>query len=376
MIYPIPKNSAAAWTSYQSKTPQNPGLIFERFAPDWEGQATIKKDGLEVVRKAAERVDKALLTAWNLRWEAAIGYAQAKPFTLKTDWRFIAGLGSKGPLEVGFTFHRYGFPILPGSSVKGVARAWGLLTIAEALKTDQLNALDTALSEDEPEKYQEKLLHQHWQETALMQQFRRIFGTTGTAGGAVFFDALPMKPPTLEMDIMNPHYPDYYQDQNGRVPPTDWQNPKPVYFLTVAPQTEFRFAVGWRGQPDKEAQASAQEWLIYGLTKLGAGSKTSAGYGYFQGATIKPEPVAAPVTTPAAPISKPTPPPPFLPRQTARGKVKYDHGRPMIVTEDEHRFFCDWKKLGMNALGDKTLVEFEYEEPPDARPRVVKVRKI
>ena len=327
----------------------------------------------KAVVEAAKKVDVALLKAWNARWEAAVGYAQAKPFTLKTDWRFIAGLGSKGPLEVGFTFHRYGFPILPGSSVKGVARAWGLLTIAEALKTDQLNALDVALSEDEPEKYQEKLLQQHWQETAVMQQFRLIFGTTGAAGGAVFFDALPIKPPTLELDIMNPHYPKYYE---GSEPPTDWQNPIPVYFLTVASQTEFRFAVGWRGQPDKEAQALAQEWLISGLTQLGAGSKTSAGYGYFQGAIIKPEPVASPVTVPATLVSEPTPPMPSLPRQTARGKVKYDRGRPMIVIEDGRRFSCNWRDLGMSDLKEKTLVEFEYEEPPDARPRVVKVRKI
>lgn len=374
MDYPIPKNSAAAWQSYQSKTPQNPGLIFERFAPDWSKDAKLKKDGLEAVQKAAEKSDKALLTAWNVRWEAVVGVAHAEPFTLKTDWRFIAGLGSKGPLEVGFTFHRYGLPILPGSSVKGVARAWGLLVVAEALRTDQLNDLDSVLSEGDAPKYQKKLQEHQWQETDLMRQFRRIFGTTGAAGGAVFFDALPAQLPRLELDIMNPHYPKYYE---GSEPPTDWQSPIPVYFLTVAPQTEFRFAVGWRGQPNKEMQALAQEWLICGLTRLGAGSKTSAGYGYFQ-ELAKPKLVASPITTPVAPVSEPSSPP-SLPRQTARGKVKYDSRRPnqpIIITEDDHKFFVDWQSLKMDALRDKTPVEFEYEEPPDARPRVVKVRKI
>ncbi|MBK9095192.1 MAG: hypothetical protein IPM84_21030 [Anaerolineae bacterium] len=59
---------------------------------------------------------------------------------LRTDWRLVTGLGRKGPLEVGFTFHRYGFPILPGSSLKGLARAWGLLRVAEALDVADLGA--------------------------------------------------------------------------------------------------------------------------------------------------------------------------------------------------------------------------------------------
>ncbi|MBN2007620.1 MAG: type III-B CRISPR module RAMP protein Cmr6 [Anaerolineae bacterium] len=375
MIYPIPKNSATAWQNYQSKTLQNPGLIFERFAPDWNGQATLKKEGLEAVRKAAEKTDKALLAAWNFRWEADVRTAHAQPFPLKTDWRFITGLGSKGPLEVGFTFHRYGFPILPGSSVKGVARAWGLLEIAKTLKTEELNKLEAALSEGDDKEYQQKLQEPGWQETKVMRQFRRIFGTTDAAGGAIFLDALPSNPPKLELDIMNPHYPEYYQDQSGRVAPTDWQSPIPVYFLTVAPQTEFRFAVGWRGQPDEEAQALAQEWLINGLTQLGAGAKTSAGYGYFQSLVTGPKSV---ITSTVAAVSLPDPAPllPSLPRKTAQGKIKYDRGLPMIVTAEGSKFFCNWKYLGMDALREKTSVEFEYEEPPDARPRVVKVRKI
>lgn len=101
------------------------------------------------------------------------------------------------------------------------------------------------------------------------------------SGRAVFFDAAPARLPKLELDIMNPHYPKYYQ---GKEPPTDSQSPVPVYFLTVASGVEFRFAVGWRGPLDDEARqlrSLAQGWLIKGLTELGAGAKTSAGYGYF-----------------------------------------------------------------------------------------------
>jgi hypothetical protein len=80
---------------------------------------------------------------------------------------------------------------------------------------------------------------------------------------------------------MNPHFPEYYQ---GKKAPTDCQNPVPIYFLTVAPGTEFRFAVGWRGTLDEKTEKllnKAVEWLKCGLMELGAGAKTSAGYGYF-----------------------------------------------------------------------------------------------
>jgi len=277
---PIPSGSAKAFRDHQGIT--NPGLIFDRFAPDWGSNSTLKKQGLERVANAT--TDKKLLTEWNARWQACAQAAGGKPFGLKTDWRLIAGLGRKGPLEVGFTFHRYGFPILPGSSVKGVARAWALIQIARQAHAPKLDALDESLSADgdkERKKYQEWRTSQSADVQQLADDFRAIFGTTATAGRAVFFDAIPSKLPKLELDIMNPHFPDYYQ---GKQPPTDWQSPVPVYFLTVAANTEFRFAVGWRGALDAEGgrlRDLAQKWLVEGLTQLGAGAKTGAGYGYF-----------------------------------------------------------------------------------------------
>jgi CRISPR-associated protein Cmr6 len=287
MEYPIPKKSAEAWQEHRSKSPQNPGLIFDRFAPDW-GSSTdkeAKKKAFQAVEDAAKRVDTSLLFAWSARWETTVRNANADPFSLRTDWRFIAGLGRKGPLEAGFTFHRYGFPLLPGSSVKGIARAWALVSLATALESDRLDNLDKTLSVDEEKKFSETFKQTYpqasQQNDTLAREFRMLFGTTSAAGRAVFFDAIPARLPKLELDIMNPHYPKYYQRNE---PPTDSQSPVPVYFLTVASEVEFRFAVGWRGTLADEARQSrslAQNWLMKGLTELGAGAKTSAGYGYF-----------------------------------------------------------------------------------------------
>lgn len=303
--YPIPHQAAAAFTAHKSKSPQNAGLIFDRFVPDTKDSNEAKKEGLKQTREAAEKADTQLLAALNARWERDAEAIHAQPFMLKTDWRFITGLGHKGPLEAGFTFNRYGFPILPGSSVKGIARAWVFYQLAEVLKVQlenipsvanrdaapddrrdldkasPLNRLERIVSKDDDVQYHRAFMWYYGANSetfALADQFRAVFGTTSRAGNAVFVDAIPAQVPQLELDIMNPHFPKYYQ---GNEFPTDWQSPNPVFFLTVAPNTEFRFAVGWRGKADETLQQLAQEWLKKGLRELGAGAKTSAGYGYF-----------------------------------------------------------------------------------------------
>jgi CRISPR-associated protein Cmr6 len=286
--YPIPQRARNALGKIGGK-PTNPGLLFERYAPDWGNAPTNqeksdwKKAGLLAARDHS--TDKDLLAACKTRWEEVAKNAHANPFVMKTDWRFIAGLGRKGSLEVGFTFHRHGFAILPGSSAKGIARAWGLLEIANTLngedfKEGSLNRLDEALSKDEEKDFHSIFeSFEGWQSAKqLAEDFRTIFGTTSSAGGAVFFDGIPTRIPKLELDVMNPHFGGYY---SGKEPPTDWQNPIPVFFLAVAAGQEFCFAVGWRGHKDNALRGTAEKWLMEGLTNLGAGAKTSAGYGYW-----------------------------------------------------------------------------------------------
>lgn len=362
---PVPRASAQAFEAHRGSKPQNPGLIFDRFAPDWKGDDGAKKRGLEIVRAAATRTDTALLAAWNQRWEQAARAVHAQFFGLRTDWRLIAGLGRKGPLEVGFTFHRYGFPVLPGSSVKGIARAYAQLV------------------EGQDESYAD---------------FVAIFGRApkpgedehvARCGGAIFFDAIPATPPTLDLDIINPHYPDYYQ---GTAPPANWQSPVPVYFLTVAPDSEFRFAVGWRGQPDAEGERLrqlAQDWLVQGLVQLGAGAKTSAGYGYFvatgagQLASVSVAPAvaerAAPSTpgAPAAPDSATAAPKaesaaPVSVRQGVVLEIRPDKGMGRLrddVDGREYRFST--RVCRGNMPGKRNPVVFELQNG-----QVVSIRRL
>jgi hypothetical protein len=211
----------------------------------------------------------------------------------------------------------------------------------------------------------------------LADDFRGIFGTTAAAGRAVFFDAIPARVPKLELDVMNPHFPKYYQ---GNEPPTDWQSPVPVYFLTVAPNTEFRFAVGWRGPLGDESRRLrdlAKAWLVGGLTELGAGAKTSAGYGYFAEpmANAAPRP-AAPTTARQAPAEPPRPQPSGTLRR-GEGRLRREGQRKVWIQDGNERIPLSRELLG-NAFdslpSDKTVVIYEYDEV-DGQRRVWRVQR-
>ncbi len=190
------------------------------------------------------------------------GY-QVETIPLQTDWRLVTGLGAGGALEVGFTLHPlYGFPYLPASSVKGVARAWAEL--AEDNQDDLKEKIrETFGSYPVKGDLKEKTTNQKESDNKL--------------GDVIFLDAFPDGSPELIKDIMNPHYGPYY-DQPVNKPPGDWYNPVPITFITVQ-DTQFNFILASR---NADRLQLAKFWLIAGLTHLGIGAKTSAGYGYFQ----------------------------------------------------------------------------------------------
>ena len=287
--YPLPKDLVTLYRA-ANKSTLNPALIFDRFAPDLSKAGSRKEDWKkEALKVAAIKPDSSVLKAYTARWRALVSAAGAEAFQMTTDWRFIPGLGRKSALEIGFNFHRCGFPCLPGSAVKGIARTWALFELVESLQLSEeggemLNTLDQLLAKPETD-FKKKLEEQPWDILNRVQQqvddFRAVFGTLEAAGGAIFFEAIPQEAFALEVDIMNPHYGPYYQ---GKEPPADWHNPVPVGFLAVPAGKVFYFAVGWRMGAARPADLlpKAKQWLKKGLQELGAGAKTAAGYGYFK----------------------------------------------------------------------------------------------
>lgn len=309
----------------------NLGLYFERyisFQENWGMDnfetVTLKRNGkektdksgcklylLEELVEVSTQVDDSYIQAFVSRWQKMVSPAEAWQMT--PTWRFVTGMGNKTALEVGFTFHRvYGFPYIPSSSLKGLARSVALLEIAQQAQLPLLG-LQEVLPLIKPERKEDKkptpmqkleiallqqpLENKHKPEEcypadlqklvgtdgyqkvkALAEQFRKVFGTQHHVGQTIFHDAIPAAKPTLEVDVMTVHYPNYYQ---GNEPPADTQNPTPIPFLTVG-QTPFWFAIGWQGNPDQSAYDKAVEWLKFGLMEFGAGAKTAVGYGLFQ----------------------------------------------------------------------------------------------
>ena len=386
MSYPILYSAADAFIK-SDKSRNNAGLVFDRFVPHLEIDERPKKDGLNSVIQT--RRDADLLKALGLRWQALT--AEADRFEVATDWRFLTGVGKNTPYEVGFAFDRYGFANLLGSSVKGIARAYAFWCIAKALKLKRskqvkakknapptvLNHLEIALEElsaADQESYGEQFRKRHSDFAAtsadalrLVWQFHQIFGNTDLAGSAIFYDAIPLDDPKLVLDVMNPHYPKYYQ---GAAPPTNWQSPIPIYFLAVDKGVKFGFAIGWRNrdvtnQAQTELRTLAKTWLLGGLTELGAGAKTSSGYGFF----IEKSLLSATKNTPEI-------------AQIAIGGVDNSNGQAgiAVVRPDGSKMKVkleSWRKFGFdNDPAGKTRVEFEYVGELKQNCKVIRIKRV
>lgn len=219
---------------------------------------------------------------------------------LLTTSRFATGLGREHPVENGFVWHPIlGVPYLPGSSVKGLVRAWAT-TWAEPTSTDIVR--------------------------------NRILGGPGGQGTVLFLDAVPTKPVELKADIMTPHNGEYYQ---GNAPPADWLSPNPIPFLTVAPGQSFQFALAPAPPAAQPDCATAAQWLTDALAWMGAGAKTAVGYGRFARTDTPSEPAPEPGNSePAATQSRM---PRFKPGQrvtTRRIDDPKERGRVWFEAED------------------------------------------
>ncbi len=270
--YYLPTSTTTILNDYVDKC-QNLALILDKYLPQYVIVETKNKGPwLQSLIKGVH-IDTALTRSAYNRWYTMISAMKVKPFYASLDWRMVIGLGGETVLETDITLHHlYGIPFIPGSALKGLTRAY----VAEEYKKYYV-------PEDKPEGQRGpsgKTDDDH-------SEIKRIFGTQKNAGTVLFFDAMPLNGEVkFVVDIMNPHYPDYYNSlkSNQTIPPTNDQSPNPITFLTVT-DTKFTFALGLRNPNDKEHTGDVEtvkKWLQEALQKYGVGGKTSAGYGYFK----------------------------------------------------------------------------------------------
>nr|WP_321500821.1 type III-B CRISPR module RAMP protein Cmr6 [uncultured Dethiosulfovibrio sp.] len=206
---------------------------------------------------------KLAFSRWKRSWAGKDGMVSIKKFKVKD--RLVCGLGGASPTETGLTLHHtYGTPVIPGSSIKGVAAHYCHKIWGEADETFKEGG----------------------------EAHSVMFGTTEDQGHIIFHDALVVPQGwNVWRDIMTPHHKDYYGDKGGSAP-TDFDSPVPVSFLSVS--GSFQVVIEC-DDPSEEGQGwlkLATELVKEALDKWGVGGKTSSGYGQlnWEGELLPPEP--------------------------------------------------------------------------------------
>ena len=225
----------------------NAGLALTKLAPplgsrDWSSY---------LERIAGVSTPSGYDSAFNrLRARTAAGPAYRRVLLVTSLAPVICGMGERTPGENGLTLHPvYGVPFLPGTSLKGILRAW---VLSQAWGSD-------------------------WQEGGAY--FPALFGQGGHDGVAAVVDILDALPvpstPMFTLDVLTPHHADYY---GGDGAPLGWEGPNPVHFLAAAKGVRFRVVV----EGDPAWVTKATEWLALALAERGVGAKSRAGYGRFK----------------------------------------------------------------------------------------------
>ena len=238
---------------------------------------TLPKELQNIFMSLVKKIQKELISLTALGFQTVIN----QPFT--TNSRLIIGLGTDSVLETSLTLHKiFGIPYIPATALKGVVRAvkfWNLV-----------KARDIASNEKSLKVFQEKFYGEL--ETSDEDTFKAqlLFGAKNFKGLLLFLDAFPEinNENLFDVDIMNVHYPDYYSKNE---PPGDWQQPKPIFFLTVKEEIKFHIAVlfdqyrherlpkEYKKLDLNNLQAELVDLVSTALSEFGIGAKTRVGYG-------------------------------------------------------------------------------------------------
>lgn len=245
------------------------GLFLQRYLPEQknsdQGDPAVWDAYFDLASNTIGKGDlyRTAFSRWESSWAGKGGTVSINKFKVKD--RLVCGLGGASPTETGLTLHHtYGTPVIPGSSIKGVAahychKIWG--------------EVDDSFKEGG-------------------EAHSVIFGTTEDQGHIIFHDAL-IEPLGRKVcrDIMTPHHQDYYGDK-GSFAPTDFDSPVPVSFLSVSGSFQVVIECDDPSEKGQEWLELATELVKEALDKWGVGGKTSSGYGQlsWEGELLPPEP--------------------------------------------------------------------------------------
>lgn len=263
------------WSWLDDNRGSNAGLLLERSSRIVAGAEANQEH--EAHKDHRGKVFKAARNALSLGFAP---YSDA--FHRRTDWalslrnvatevfevetpkhqRLVIGLGNSSPLETGLSLHRlYGTPMIPGSALKGIA------------------------SDASPKSLRDVLFGK---DSQRMQP-----GDRDAAGFITFHDAWILPPwlttvgEGLLNDVMTPHHSNYSTGkkftggprQGQIIPPTDFDNPTPISFLSVRGRFQIILTCEDSGTDGRTWLGYAKRYLLDALKGSGVGGKGSSGYG-------------------------------------------------------------------------------------------------
>ena len=260
-------NACRAALANRSGKAAHAGLLLASYLTTNGDDGSGKRRLLAEAAKAA-RNSRDLYTKAFLRWKQHTPGAER---ILAVKGRLVIGLGTESVLETGLTLHHtYGTPIIPGTALKGLAshycdRVWG--------------------QTEENREYRREVRDGGDGGARCGRYYETLFGTTDDSGHILFRDAwivpeaLGPENRGLVLDVMTPHHAAYSMAQPESAAPTDFDDPNPVSFLSVA--GEFRVAVACdvEGEAGERWTNLALELVAEALAQWGVGGKTNAGYG-------------------------------------------------------------------------------------------------
>lgn len=301
----LPRDTRAALPDPEKQCTSR-SLLLDRFADPADKERSIQA----AIRKSAH---SAKIGSWKRLLLAGLRIPPTDLIFATLKARLMVNM-SGGVLEnAGLCLDRLsGLPTIPGSAVKGCARKTAIRQLAETTEIKAKSAILAGIatvfgwtevdwSDDVSESNTPVsdfcfACGSVWDEVRTMTR-RQLFSArfpdrpldpkwwdahlASVAGAVDFFPAFPWSAPAqdLEIDVLTCHHPRYYASRDPRAEAADIEDPVPVMFPTVAPGHVFVFALR---SSDASLANQARSWLSVGLAEYGLGSKTSAGYGWFE----------------------------------------------------------------------------------------------
>ncbi len=235
---------------------ENPGLLLDRGWKEWETDNDKRGESIgahveEVCKQPVPGLYKMALQRWRALTSDTSRYAVARG---RVAGRFYIGLGMTHVLETQVSRTvTYGMPVIPGSALKGLARAYAGTAVKNGDLDQKVVDVLFGYEGDDPDRAEAGYLAFHdawWIPTGEIQQ-------------------------PYVRDVVTVHATEYYQKQGKECPHPDMESPNPNHQLAV--QGSFYFVIeGKRAWADL-----GMEFLKAALEDEGIGGKVASGYGYF-----------------------------------------------------------------------------------------------